>query len=58
MKTYEEINAKIRAGQAVVVNAEEVIGIVKDIGIKEAAKKIDVVKTVRFVHSLHFFLPM
>ena len=48
MRTYEEINAKIRAGKAVVVNAEEVIGIVKDIGLKEAAKKIDVVTTGTF----------
>ena len=43
MKSYEEINAKIRAGKAVVVTAEEVIHIAKDIGIKEAAQKIDVV---------------
>lgn len=48
MKTYEEINAKIREGKAVVVTAEEVIDIVKDIGIKEAAKKIDVVTTGTF----------
>ena len=48
MKSYEEINAKIRAGQAVVVTAEEVIHIAKDIGVKEAAKKIDVVTTGTF----------
>jgi len=47
-RTYEEINAKIKAGQAVVVNAEEVIGIVKDIGVKAAAEKIDVVTTGTF----------
>lgn len=48
MKSYEEINAKIRAGKAVVVTAEEVIHIAKDIGIKEAAKQIDVVTTGTF----------
>ena len=47
-KSYEEINAKIRAGQAVVVTAEEVIHIAKDIGVKEAAQKIDVVTTGTF----------
>lgn len=48
MKSYEEINAKIRAGRAVVVTAEEVISIAKDIGVKEAARKIDVVTTGTF----------
>ncbi len=47
-RTYEEINAKIKAGKAVVVNAEEVIGIVKDLGVKAAAEKIDVVTTGTF----------
>ncbi|MCR4963094.1 MAG: homocysteine biosynthesis protein [Firmicutes bacterium] len=44
-KTIEEINEKIRAGKAVVVNAEEVIGIAADLGYKKAAEKIDVVTT-------------
>jgi uncharacterized protein (DUF39 family) len=48
MKSYDEINQKIRQGKAVVVTAEEVIGIAKEIGIKEAAKKIDVVTTGTF----------
>ncbi len=48
MKSYEEINAKIKQGTAVVVTAEEVIGIAKEIGVKEAAKKIDVVTTGTF----------
>lgn len=47
-KTYEEINEKIRNGSAVVVSAEEVIGIVKEKGIKEAAKYVDVVTTATF----------
>ncbi len=44
-KTIEEINQKIRTGKAVVVNAEEVIGMAADLGLKKAAEKIDVVTT-------------
>lgn len=47
-KTYEEINAKIRRGEAVVVTANEVIDIARDIGVKKAAEKIDVVTTGTF----------
>jgi len=47
-KTYQEINEKIKKGKAVVVTAEEVIGIVKKEGIKKAAKRIDVVTTGTF----------
>jgi uncharacterized protein (DUF39 family) len=47
-KTYEEINAKIRSGDVVVVTAEEMVGIVADIGPAEAAQKIDVVTTGTF----------
>jgi uncharacterized protein (DUF39 family) len=47
-KSYEEINAKIRAGNAVVVTADEVIGIARDMGVKRAAEKIDVVTTGTF----------
>jgi len=47
-KTYEEINARIRAGQAVVVTAEEMVGIVKKNGPVEAARKVDVVTTGTF----------
>jgi uncharacterized protein (DUF39 family) len=47
-KTFAEINKKIKAGEAVVVNAEEMIGIVKDLGPVEAAKKVDVVTTGTF----------
>lgn len=47
-KTYEEINAKIKRGEAVVVTANEVIDIARDIGVKKAAEKIDVVTTGTF----------
>lgn len=47
-KTIAEINEKIKKGQAVVVNAEEIIDIVKEKGIEKAAKEIDVVTTGTF----------
>lgn len=47
-KTFQEINAKIKSGKAVVVTAEEMIGIVKDEGPEKAAKKVDVVTTGTF----------
>ncbi|MBU2498188.1 MAG: homocysteine biosynthesis protein, partial [Proteobacteria bacterium] len=47
-RTIEEINEKIRSGSVVVVNAEEVIGIVAKKGIKKAAQEIDVVTTGTF----------
>jgi L-aspartate semialdehyde sulfurtransferase len=47
-KTYQEINEKIRRGQAVVVTAEEMIGIVKKKGPARAAKEVDVVTTGTF----------
>jgi len=47
-KTIEEINAKIRSGKAVVFTAEEIIDVVKDVGIKKAARKVDVVTTGTF----------
>lgn len=47
-KTFEEINDKIRKKQAVVVTAEEMIGIVESEGAKAAAKKVDVVTTGTF----------
>ncbi|TXT63770.1 MAG: hypothetical protein BAJALOKI1v1_670021 [Promethearchaeota archaeon] len=48
MKTYKEINDKIKAGEAVVVTAEEMIKIVEESGPKVAAKDIDVVTTGTF----------
>ncbi len=47
-KTYAEINARIKAGEAVVVTAEEMVDIVKQEGPVEAARRIDVVTTGTF----------
>lgn len=47
-KTYAEINARIKAGQAVVVTAEEMVKIVKKEGKVKAASKVDVVTTGTF----------
>ena len=47
-KTYKEINKKIAAGEAVVVTAEEIIGMVEKTGIIETAQKVDVVTTGTF----------
>jgi len=47
-KTFQEINEKIRSGKAVVVTAEEIIGIVKEKGPEQAAREVDVVTTGTF----------
>lgn len=47
-KSFDEINEKIKAGKAVVVTADEIIGIVEEKGLKEAAKEVDVVTTATF----------
>ena len=47
-KTIQEINDKIRRGQAVVVTAEEMIDIVRKKGEVKAAKQVDVVTTGTF----------
>lgn len=47
-KTYEEVNARIRAGEAVVVTAEEVIPMVRERGLEETAATVDVVTTATF----------
>ncbi len=47
-KTYQEINEKIKKGQAVVVTAEEIIDIVRRQGEAEAARTVDVVTTGTF----------
>lgn len=47
-KTIEEINSRISKGEAVVVTAEEIIGYVKEKGIKQAAQEVDVVTTGTF----------
>lgn len=48
MRTYEEINLKIKKGKAVVITAEEFIKISKKEGIKSAAKRVDVVTCATF----------
>lgn len=48
MKTIEEINEKIKKGQAVVVTAEEMLEIVRKKGETKAAKSVDVVTTGTF----------
>jgi len=47
-KTIQEINEKIKKGEAVVVTAEEMIDIVGEKGKKEAAASVDVVTTGTF----------
>lgn len=48
IKTYEEINKRIKKGEAVVLTAEEVIELAKEKGTAEVAKKVDVVTTGTF----------
>jgi uncharacterized protein (DUF39 family) len=47
-KTYRDINAKIKSGKAVVVTAEEMIGMVREAGPVETARHVDVVTTGTF----------
>ncbi len=47
-RSIEEINAKVKSGKAVVFTAEEVIDLVEEKGIKEAAAMVDVVTTGTF----------
>ncbi len=47
-KTFAEINKRIQQGEAVVVTAEEMIGITREHGAIEAARKVDVVTTGTF----------
>lgn len=48
MKTYAEINEKIKKGTAVVLTAEEVSELSKTLSPKEIAEKVDVVTTATF----------
>ena len=48
LRTYREINEKIRKGQVVVVTAEEIIDIVEEKGIEGATREVDVVTTGTF----------
>ncbi|HHV59835.1 MAG TPA: hypothetical protein GXX49_06040 [Clostridiaceae bacterium] len=47
-KSIDEINEKIKSGKAVVFTAEEIIDVVAEKGIKQAAKEVDVVTTATF----------
>ena len=47
-KTYREINEKIRSGGAVVVTADDMVGIVRKKGAAAAAREVDVVTTGTF----------
>ncbi len=47
-KTIDEINEKIKKGKAVVFTAEEIVEVVKEKGLRRAAKEIDVVTTGTF----------
>ncbi|MEW6218278.1 MAG: homocysteine biosynthesis protein [Thermodesulfobacteriota bacterium] len=48
IKTYEEINRRILAGEAVVVTAEEMVEVVRRVGPEDAARSVDVVTTGTF----------
>jgi len=48
MKTYEEINARIESGKAVVLTADEIIEYVDRKGLEAAAEEVDVVTTATF----------
>lgn len=48
LKTIQEINEKIKKGQAVVVTAEEIINIVEEKGLKKASQEVDIVTTATF----------
>lgn len=47
-RTIAEINEKIKKGQAVVVNAEEIIDLVAKKGLEKVAREVDVVTTGTF----------
>jgi uncharacterized protein (DUF39 family) len=48
IRSYEQINAKIESGKAVVLTAEEIIEYVERKGLEAAAKEVDVVTTATF----------
>ncbi|MBC7265929.1 MAG: homocysteine biosynthesis protein [Coriobacteriia bacterium] len=47
-KTWDEINERISSGQAVVLTAEEFAELAADVGVSEAARRVDVVTTGTF----------
>ena len=48
MKTYAEINERLKSGKAVVLTAEEIIPLVREKGARAAAAEVDVVTTATF----------
>ena len=48
MKSISEINEKIKAGTAVVLTAEEIVKMAREQGVRETAKRVDVVTTGTF----------
>ncbi len=48
IKTYQEINTKLKKGEAVVLTAEEVSAMAKTASPEEIAEKVDVVSTATF----------
>jgi len=48
LRTYEEVNEKIKRGDAVVMTADEYVEYVKRYGVEKAAKEVDVVTTGTF----------
>ena len=48
IKTIAEINERIKKGQAVVLNAEEMTEAVRRMGPEKAAREVDVVTTGTF----------
>jgi len=48
LKTYQQINEKIKSGQVAVVTADEMIDIMAEEGPAQAAEKVDVVTTGTF----------
>ena len=48
IRSFDEINEKIRSGKVAVVTAEEVVAMVKEQGVKAACEKVDVVTCATF----------
>lgn len=48
VRTYDQINQRIKNGEAVVMTAEEIIDLVKEKGIEKATEEVDIVTTATF----------
>ena len=47
-RTYSSINERIKSGEVLVMTAEEVVDLVKEVGIEKATRQVDVVTTATF----------